>query len=83
MHDLQVFASAVGALVTAIAVAHKTNRADYDDILKEKETIIKSKDSIINELRLERDEFKKDYYEEKTLRKKLEKELKELKSSRP
>lgn len=75
MHDLQVFASAVGALVTAIAVAHKSNRADYEAIFKEKDAIIKSKDLINQELRLQRDEFKKDYYKQKEKTEKLEEEL--------
>ena len=72
MHDLQVFASAVGALVTAIAVAHKTNRADYNALLKEK-------DSLIAELKTEKGEFKQYYNAERERRIKAEEQLSELK----
>ena len=32
---LQVFAGAISTIIAAVAVSHKTNRADYDAILKE------------------------------------------------
>ena len=65
MHDLinllQVIGGFVGALATALAVTHKSNKADYEAIFKE--------------LTAERDEFKKDYYKQKEKTEKLEEEL--------
>lgn len=61
MHDLinllQVIGGFVGAFATALAVTHKSNKADYD--------------KIIEELKEERDAFKKDYYKEKEKNEKL------------
>ncbi|MBC6360589.1 hypothetical protein [Lactobacillus apis] len=77
MHDLnswvQVLAGAIGTIATALAVAHKTNRADYDAIIKEHR-------AEKEELKKERDEFKKSYYEERELRNKAENELLECKT---
>ena len=77
MHDfnnwVQVLAGAIGTIATALAVAHKTNRADYDAIIKEHRT---EKE----ELKKERDEFKQNYYNEREMRNKAENELLECKT---
>ena len=77
MHDLsnwvQVFAGAISTLIAAVAVSHKTNRADYDAIINEHK-------SERDELKKERDEFKKSYYEERELRTKAENEALEYKT---
>lgn len=77
MHDfnnwVQVLAGAIGTIATALAVAHKTNRADYDAIIKEHRT---EKE----ELKKERDEFKQNYYNERELRNKAENQLFEYKT---
>lgn len=77
MHDLnswvQVLAGAIGTIATALAVAHKTNRADYDAIIKEHR-------AEKEELKKERDEFKQNYYNERELRIKAETEALEFKT---
>lgn len=77
MHDLnnwvQVFAGAISTLIAAVAVSHKTNRADYDAIINEHK-------SERDELKKERDEFKSSYYEERELRIKAETEALEYKT---
>lgn len=77
MHDLnswvQVLAGAIGTIATALAVAHKTNRADYDAIIQEHK-------SERDELKRERDEFKQNYYNERELRIKAETEALEYKT---
>lgn len=70
---LQVFAGAISTIIAAVAVSHKTNRADYDAILKEHK-------SERDELKRERDEFKQNYYNERELRNKAENELLECKT---
>lgn len=70
---LQVFAGAISTIIAAVAVSHKTNRADYDAILKEHK-------SERNELKKERDEFKSSYYKERELRNRAENELLEWKT---
>lgn len=76
MHDfadwVQVFAGAIGTIVTALAVSHKTNRADY-------KSIIKGKDDIISDLKEERDKYQRLYYSELERNEKLKKQ----KSTRP
>lgn len=76
MHDLsnlvQVLAGVIGTAATAMAVFHKTNRADYDALLKEK-------DAIIAELKTEKGEFKQYYNAERERRIKAEEQLSELK----
>lgn len=69
---VQVFAGAVGTLVTALAVSHKTNRADYD-------AIIKGKDDIISDLKKERDKYQQLYYSEIERKEKAEEKTKILK----
>lgn len=69
---VQVFAGAVGTLATAFALFHKTNRADYD-------AIIKGKDDIISDLKEERDKYQRLYYSELERNEKLKKQ----KSTRP
>lgn len=77
MHDfnnwVQVLAGAVGTIATALAVSHKTNRADYDAIINEHK-------SERDELKKERDEFKQNYYNERELRIKAETEALEYKT---
>lgn len=77
MHDLsnwvQVFAGAISTLIAAVAVSHKTNRADYDAIINEHK-------SERDELKRERDELKQSYYEERELRIKAETEALEFKT---
>ena len=77
MHDLsnwvQVFAGAISTLIAAVAVSHKTNRADYDAIINEHK-------SERDELKKERDELKKSYYEERELRIRAETEALEYKT---
>ena len=77
MHDLnnwvQVFAGAISTLIAAVAVSHKTNRADYDAIINEHK-------SERDELKKERDEFKSSYYKERELRNRAENELFEWKT---
>ena len=77
MHDLsnwvQVFAGAISTLIAAVAVSHKTNRADYDAIINEHK-------SERDELKKERDEFKQNYYNERELRIKAETEALEYKT---
>ena len=77
LHDfnnwVQVLAGAIGTIATALAVAHKTNRADYDAIIKEHRT---EKE----ELKKERDEFKQNYYRERELKIKAENEALEYKT---
>lgn len=70
---VQVFAGAISTLIAAVAVSHKTNRADYDAIINEHK-------SERDELKKERDEFKKSYYEERELRTKAENQLFEYKT---
>lgn len=70
---LQVFAGAISTIIAAVAVSHKTNRADYDAILKEHK-------SERDELKKERDEFKSSYYKERELRNRAENELLEWKT---
>ena len=70
---LQVFAGAISTIIAAIAVSHKTNRADYDAIIKEHRT---EKE----ELKKERDEFKQNYYRERELKIKAENEALEYKT---
>lgn len=76
MHDLsnlvQVLAGVIGTVATAMAVFHKTNRADYNALLKEK-------DAIISELKTEKGEFKQYYNAERERRIKAEEQLSELK----
>ena len=76
MHDLsnlvQVLAGVIGTVSTAMAVFHKTNRADYSALLKEK-------DAIIAELKTEKGEFKQYYTAERERRIKAEEQLSELK----
>lgn len=76
MHDLsnlvQVLAGVIGTVATAMAVFHKTNRADYKALLEEK-------DAIINELKIEKNEFKKYYNAERERRIKVEEQLSDLK----
>lgn len=76
MHDIsnlvQVLAGVIGTVATAMAVFHKTNRADYDALLKEK-------DAIIAELKAEKGEFKQYYNAERERRIKAEEQLSELK----
>lgn len=70
---IQVFAGAISTIIAAVAVSHKTNRADYDAIIQEHK-------SERDELKKERDEFKKSYYEERELRTKTENQLFEYKT---
>lgn len=70
---IQVFAGAISTIIAAVAVSHKTNRADYDAIIQEHK-------SERDELKKERDEFKKNYYNERELRNKAENELLECKT---
>ena len=70
---LQVFAGAISTIIAAVAVSHKTNRADYDAILKEHK-------SERDELKKERDDFKSSYYKERELRNRAENELFEWKT---
>ena len=70
---LQVFAGAISTIIAAVAVSHKTNRADYDAILKEHK-------SDRDELKKERDECKSSYYKERELRNRAENELLEWKT---
>lgn len=71
MHDfnnwVQVLAGAVGTIATALAVSHKTNRADYHSLIKEKDTLI-------TQLKNEKGEFKEYYHAERD--KRLEAEVK-------
>lgn len=69
---VQVFAGAVGTLVTALAVSHKTNRADYN-------SIIKGKDEIISDLKEERDKYQQLYYSEIERKEKAEEKDKNTK----
>lgn len=68
-----MFAGAISTLIAAVAVSHKTNRADYDAIIQEHK-------SERDELKRERDEFKQNYYNERELRNKAENELLECKT---
>lgn len=68
-----MFAGAISTIIAAVAVSHKTNRADYDAILKEHK-------SERDELKKERDEFKSSYYKERELRNRAENELLEWKT---
>lgn len=70
---IQVFAGAISTIIAAVAVSHKTNRADYDAIIQEHK-------SERDELKRERDEFKQNYYNERELRNKAENELLECKT---
>lgn len=76
LHDIsnlvQVLAGVIGTVATAMAVFHKTNRADYSALLKEK-------DAIIAELKTEKGEFKQYYNAERERRIKAEEQLSELK----
>ena len=76
LHDIsnlvQVLAGVIGTVATAMAVFHKTNRADYSALLKEK-------DAIIAELKTEKGEFKQYYYAERERRIKAEEQLADLK----
>lgn len=69
MHDIvtmiQVIGTFVGAVATAVAVAHKSNRKDYD--------------SIIDTLKKQRDDCIKYYHEERKRRLQAEKEIERLK----
>lgn len=64
---IQVFAGAISTIIAAIAVSHKTNRADYQSILKEKDTLI-------TQLKIEKGEIKEYYHTERD--KRIEAELK-------
>ena len=68
-----MFAGAISTLIAAVAVSHKTNRADYDAIIQEHK-------SERDELKRERDEFKQNYYNEREMRSKAENELLECKT---
>lgn len=70
---IQVFAGAISTIIAAVAVSHKTNRADYDAIIQEHK-------SERDELKKERDEFKQNYYNERELRNRAENELFEWKT---
>lgn len=70
---IQVFAGAISTIIAAVAVSHKTNRADYDAIIQEHK-------SERDELKKERDEFKQNYYNERELRNKAENQLFEYKT---
>lgn len=65
LHDLsnlvQVLVGVIATVETAMTVFHKTNRADYKILLIEKE-------AIINELKIEKNEFKKYYNAERKRR---------------
>lgn len=69
MHDLinllQVIGGFVGAFATALAVTHKTNKADYEAIIKE--------------LRKEKEEFREYYHIERDQRIARDKIIEELK----
>lgn len=75
MHDLnswvQVLAGAIGTIATALAVAHKTNRADYHSLIKEKDTLI-------SQLKIEKGEFKEYYHAERDKRIEAEAKLEKL-----
>lgn len=64
---IQVFAGAISTIIAAVAVSHKTNRADYQSILKEKDTLI-------TQLKTEKGEIKEYYQTERD--KRIESELK-------
>ena len=64
---IQVFAGAISTIIAAVAVSHKTNRADYQSILKEKDTLI-------TQLKTEKGEIKEYYQTERD--KRIEAELK-------
>lgn len=70
MHDIsnlvQVLADVIGIIATALAVAHKTNRADYDAIIKE--------------LRKEKEEFREYYHVERDQRIARDKTIEELRA---
>ena len=75
MHDLsnwvQVFAGAISTIIAAVAVSHKTNRADYQSILKEKDTLI-------TQLKTEKGEIKEYYQTERDKRIVTEAKLEKL-----
>ena len=75
MHDLnnwvQVFAGAISTIIAAVAVSHKTNRADYQSILKEKDTLI-------TQLKTEKGEIKEYYQTERDKRIVTETKLEKL-----
>lgn len=75
MHDLsnliQVFAGVVGTIATALAVSHKTNRADYHSLITEKDTLIA-------QLKTEKGEFKEYYHTERDKRIEAETKLEKL-----
>lgn len=62
-----MFAGAISTIIAAVAVSHKTNRADYQSILKEKDTLI-------TQLKIEKGEIKEYYQTE--LDKRIATELK-------
>lgn len=70
MHDIsnlvQVLAGVIGTIATALAVAHKTNRADYDAIIKE--------------LRKEKEEFREYYHIERDQRIARDKTIEKLRA---
>lgn len=68
---IQVFAGAISTIIAAVAVSHKTNRADYQSILKEKDTLI-------TQLKTEKGEIKEYYQTERDKRIVTEAKLEKL-----
>ena len=68
---IQVFAGAISTIIAAVAVSHKTNRADYQSILKEKDTLI-------TQLKTEKGEIKEYYQTERDKRILTEAKLEKL-----
>ena len=66
-----MFAGAISTIIAAIAVSHKTNRADYQSILKEKDTLI-------TQLKTEKGEIKEYYHMERDKRIEAEVKLEKL-----
>ena len=66
-----MFAGAISTIIAAVAVSHKTNRADYQSILKEKDTLI-------TQLKTEKGEIKEYYQTERDKRIATEAKLEKL-----
>lgn len=66
-----MFAGAISTIIAAVAVSHKTNRADYQSILKEKDTLI-------TQLKIEKGEIKEYYQTERDKRIDAEAKLEKL-----
>ena len=66
-----MFAGAISTIIAAVAVSHKTNRADYQSILKEKDTLI-------TQLKTEKGEIKEYYQTERDKRIVTEAKLEKL-----